>query len=299
LGSGEVEYCAFEHLVSAINPGLREDEVYALLRAYLDESGTHDNAPALAVAGFLASAESWHRLDRHWRQFLAEEKLEFLHMTDMENCREQFSGYRDADKERVVKRAHCIISESKATQFGSVVKRDDFREIVMGNPEAFKKIGSSYSLCGSTVVHQVAAWARRKDHKGPIQFIFGDLQSRIDGIKVKGEMIDLFSQYKKIKFFRSYFFVSQDPIWADMKKVRPVQAADIAAYELAKYTNFTLGMEPKANGVRASLKNLLTQVAFDNQGYWNRENLAALVRRVTEDEVDMTNESSMRQYLED
>lgn len=268
-----------------------------MLTVYLDESGIHPTAPALTVAGYIASAEKWHRLDRSWRHFIAEEGIGFLHMTDLENRAAQFTGITNADKIRIIKRAHYLIQEIGAVGFGSAIKRDDFKEIIMGDAVAFEKIGSSYSLCASTILHQVAAWARSRQHSGAIQYVFGNIETPIDGKKVKHEMLDLFSQYKKIPFFRGYFFIEQPPIFADMKTVRPIQAADIHAYELAKYTNMRVGMTPPDRKVRQSLINLWTHVAFDNKGFWSRENLEELSRRVKEDKVDLTDERSIREYL--
>jgi hypothetical protein len=268
-----------------------------LLTVYLDESGTHDSSPSLAVAGYIASAEKWARFDRCWKHFVDEEGISFLHMTDLENRKEQFKNYKDSDKLRVLKRAHFLIGDIGAIGFGSALNRADFREVVMGNAEAFKKIGSSYCLCASTVVHQIASWARSTNHQEPIHYVFGDITNRIDGNKVKHEMLDLFGQYKRNKFYQKMFFIAQPPSFMDMKTVRPLQAADLQAYELSKDTNRRIGMS-EGRGVRRSLLNLLRVVAVDNQGYWDRASLQELCRRVIEDEVDHSSEESMRKYLE-
>src|SRR5262245_48212460 len=43
---------------------------YAMLSAYLDESGTHGEAPIMCVAGLLYTADAVKRLDQEWKEEL-------------------------------------------------------------------------------------------------------------------------------------------------------------------------------------------------------------------------------------
>ena len=53
-----------------------------MFEAYFDESGTHDGAHVLCVAGYLFESKKCKSLDLAWQAMLAEYNLPFFHMVD-------------------------------------------------------------------------------------------------------------------------------------------------------------------------------------------------------------------------
>jgi hypothetical protein len=247
-----------------------------MLAVYFDESGTGDTSPVLSVGGYVATVDKWRRFDREWRHFLDEEKIGFLHMTDLENFQKQFSGFGPNDKKRLLQRAHYLIQSTGAVGIAGSVCRKEFKDIVIPDKYAFGKIGSSYCLAAQTAMLKVGMWARSTGHTDPIRYVFANLQSTVDGIKVKGELINLLDDFKVKAKTRERLFLG-DYSFEEMKDIRPLQAADIHAYEVTKYLHRTIGVTDRPH--RKSMAHLMRAVAHDG-GYWDGENLSALVELV-------------------
>ena len=77
----------------------------AMLTAYLDESGTHDGARAVAIGCYVASLDRWERFSGQWLDVLRDEGIEPpFHMVDFSHGVDRYAPWRDD----VVKRARVI-----------------------------------------------------------------------------------------------------------------------------------------------------------------------------------------------
>jgi hypothetical protein len=59
-----------------------EDQLMAILRAYLDDSGSPDD-PAhsfLTIAGYVAEVGNWKRFERRWQKKLDRAEVPYLHI---------------------------------------------------------------------------------------------------------------------------------------------------------------------------------------------------------------------------
>jgi len=55
-------YDAFEHLRLSIFA--KQDDLFVMLAAYFDDSGSSVNEKVAAVAGYLATADQWHQFNQ-------------------------------------------------------------------------------------------------------------------------------------------------------------------------------------------------------------------------------------------
>src|SRR5260370_12039592 len=65
---------------------------YAMLFAFLDESGTHETAPAMCVAGVLYDRKAMKLLDSVWRKELAAAGVRYFHAVDCAHRKGEFKG---------------------------------------------------------------------------------------------------------------------------------------------------------------------------------------------------------------
>lgn len=79
-GNAEPSFASgFEEFVYYQSPAESWGKHLVMLKAYLDDSGTHGPARVLALTGFVAGARQWVHLDRAWRSALEQEGLEEFH----------------------------------------------------------------------------------------------------------------------------------------------------------------------------------------------------------------------------
>ncbi|HLW44510.1 MAG TPA: hypothetical protein VKS00_08470, partial [Candidatus Acidoferrales bacterium] len=67
-----------------------KERTLAVLIAYMDESGIHEDSAVCAIAGYVGSAEEWRRFEHKWKQALRAESISEFHMSEFESGRRQF-----------------------------------------------------------------------------------------------------------------------------------------------------------------------------------------------------------------
>ena len=75
--------CLFAQFVETALP--RDCLVAALMHVYIDESGTHDGARVMGLAGYIFEANQAARFSRDWQKSLQKIGIPFAHMTDCAN----------------------------------------------------------------------------------------------------------------------------------------------------------------------------------------------------------------------
>lgn len=191
-----------------------------MLWFYLDESGEHDRATGaltrLTVAGGMATCEAWRAFDRAWDAMLDEFGLAEFHMVDFEAWAGPFNFLladgetRDQDKHnRLLNAALDIIIEHVDHIVGYVAEPE------AGKPPAIK---NAYEANLAKAVKEAAigdepvtmVFAKHRDIKAAKIGAYFDLWDDGDGRLVFGGV-------------------------GEPKRLLPLQAADILAYELSRW----------------------------------------------------------------
>ncbi|MEO9461696.1 MAG: DUF3800 domain-containing protein [Marinomonas sp.] len=191
-----------------------------VLNAYFDESGTHDEANILVVAGYLFDSQQAYRFDRDWSKFLKKEGVPFAHMTDLANGN---GHYKDvSDTQRVVHGRTLIENIKKRSRVGFAVAVDkkhyDERIDVAGLPTAA-------TFCSLVCMEMVGEWLGSKGHSKQVAYVFeagGPSQSEFSHV------MDLIcaGPHKESRYaYGSHAF-------APKTSASPLQAADMLAWQL-------------------------------------------------------------------
>lgn len=188
---------------------------------YFDESGTHDSE-AVVVAGFVSSETEWEAFTERWEQVLTEAGLEYFRMSEFESSRGQFSGWTTPAKQDLLNMLLQIIRDHTFRSIGCVVMKQSFDSIL--SREAKIVCGDAYGLAALNCWRHLGLVLQKAD-------VWMDCLME-DGAKGKGAIQDIFDagserpEWQEDYRMRSLSF--------EEKRVAPLQAADILAYELYK-----------------------------------------------------------------
>lgn len=242
------------------------------LWGYFDESGTHKESRALSVAGFLGRADEWGAFQVEWEDALGDFGLPFFHMTSFENRRKGYDWPEDVRHERI-NRLLGIIRRHVLGSVGVVLPLADYDAIfredeippgpnvewiapgIVGpcaprpgdqppnkpdmRPGAIRrKSGGPYGLAAVMLFQAVAEVA--------IQFADDPYVAYVmeQGAEGTGQVLKMFQDnYADLNSRRNLRLLSI--AFKDKRRVTPLQAADLLAYELHKQLPRQLGDEER------------------------------------------------------
>jgi hypothetical protein len=226
---------------------LKPDLAAMMMKAYFDESGTHDGSPVMCVAGYLLSAEQAVHLDREWAEALAESGVSCFHMADCAHSVEDFIGMDPGMRKDLLVRLIGIIKRRVEIGIAVSISETDFGRI--GAPEW--KRGGPYSLAALQVLAAVVSWADTYSYKGRISYFFESGHKHQSHTNIAIEMLRMRDQEGGVNYLRYHSHT-----FAGKCDLRPLQAADLLAYEWQKELR-RLNMPSKQKTMRRSLQSLL------------------------------------------
>jgi hypothetical protein len=194
-----------------------------VLTVYLDDSGTHGGAEVTAVAGFVSTKLLWDAFRKEWSRVLRKEHIEIFRMSDLENRQGEFEGWSKERTEAFRAKLFDIIHRRTLVPIGSALVNADWAKVMPAHIRA--EWGGSYGWCAEDCAHQVYKWAKRTGTPGKFRYIF---EKGTVGHGQLGKMFADYANNPKWEAFRigGYSF--------EEKKLMPLQAADLMAYELYK-----------------------------------------------------------------
>lgn len=209
------------------------------LAAYFDDSGHPDDQDVVLVAGWVGNVDQWMLWEQGWRQVLSDFKIKsgVFHMTDFEaapKCNDPDNEYVHlSNHERQIFRSRLMnhIATRCRYSFCTQVPMHDYKEV---NEMYYLEewLGKPYSIAALGTVQKLKAWKDKFAPNDPLEVFFED------GTKHRGDLKKVFQQ-----------FGYEAPIFREKKKVFPLQAADLLAWE--NFTSFKTGI------VRAAVQELL------------------------------------------
>ena len=190
----------------------------AMFTAYFDASGKKDT-PVLVVAGFVSEVRRWTEFSTRWKGLLAEQSFEYFHMNKFVARKKPFDKWgpgpspeRDSFFKQLVETSLRWTNKTIST----IVPRRSYNA-VNRHFQLDETFGGPYSLAGIGCIVRTLKWARRQKIESLIEFIFED------GDEGKGRLDELARRRLKVEpDFKS-------------KQLAPLQAADLVAWEHAKF----------------------------------------------------------------
>jgi hypothetical protein len=197
----------------------------AMLKAYFDESGIHEGSSVTALAGFVATKDSWVKLEPKWQGVLSEyadRGVRFFHMTDALAQRGQFARIDKPNLNYMLTQLSEAVGASGATAISSAVVVKDWKAVVK-DPDFLKRFPAPLDLCFENLVENLALWARQHAGGEPVCPVFAYQK------EFSPRMADLGRVYGAQDWYRTVL----GAIAFDFPdRTIPLQAADLLVHQM-------------------------------------------------------------------
>jgi hypothetical protein len=188
---------------------------------YMDESGTHDQSPAVSIAGYVFDPDQAFRFSRDWIRDLNRFNLPFAHMTD---CVTGNAAYAKLSMSERLDSEKALIAHTRhRSRFGVAIAIDQnrYRELFGKGRYDF----DIYSVCLSLAVKAVHEWSKETGYKGRFEYIF---EAGHKHQEEANRIMNAIHGSNSSESYSSHKFVSK-------QDAPPLQAADMLAWQYAHY----------------------------------------------------------------
>ena len=132
--------------------------VLIMLHAYIDDSGTHDDAAVVSIGGFMAPFEEWTAFEFDWCAILDREPVAAFHMAHCEAGQEAFAWEWPRRAALIHDLRHVIIRyRLLGTAFS--ISRKDWDELVVGRDR--EHLGSATEMAFGGAIAQLVKYVRQ------------------------------------------------------------------------------------------------------------------------------------------
>jgi len=214
-----------------------------LVECYFDESESVDPS-VLCVAGYLYEKAACAALDAAWKIVLDDHHIAYFRMVECAHKNREFNG-RSADECDVVARKMIALIKKYAVQGYAVSFNLNLANFLPSAKDIGLSIVSPYSLCCYFCLNAVNQWAKDNGYQGKLAYFFES--GHANHAESNRIMNAIFSNAWSRDFYRysAHAFV-------DKKEVRPVQSADILAWQWRK------NLKDRLSGIMKPRKDLLS-----------------------------------------
>jgi len=193
-----------------------------MLQAYFDESGTHGNAKVTAIAGYVATADVWNRVEQQWQEILkphAHLGLTWWHMSEFRAGKGQYERIGDELGKEILDALVRVIRESELQIIWAGLDNEDYAAAA---PRDLRERCAPYDYCFYWIMRQLAVWSGRRGHDGNIGMMFAiqdEYNKRSESALKSWQAFGLLENLRPLAF--------------DYPKFRPaLQPADILSNEM-------------------------------------------------------------------
>jgi hypothetical protein len=214
------------------------------LEIYFDDSGTDGGTPVAVAACYVSSKEQWGQFVKSWDKVRVDEGFDVFHMAEFvakaEAGHKPFCDWDNTKKERVYGKLASIVNTRARMGFAIAVPKKPFDRFVF--PE-FKELYAKdhYTWAVKSVLGLVENWREKFGITIPMQYVFDR------GTLGQQQINDIWIQFEQIKSAeQKYGIVPRGVMFQDDKVFKPLQAADILAWQMQNHLRRTalIGLNP-------------------------------------------------------
>lgn len=238
-----------------------------MLTAYFDDSGTDLNSPLVVVAGYLSSDHMWESFNVRWANLLLKNGVTQMRRSKLESLEGEFKGWIPDQRTEFVKKAHAVIRKFTYLPIGIAIVKADFEEAFPVNSTA-RRFGL-YSWCIHGCLAALGEWCEKRNHREPITFVFEAGTEGRDQVHKTFTVLCANPEKRPPRAcpIKSWSFAP--------KKVLPLQAADLIAYEFYKFTK-NHAIDRGRHKIRLSALDLFSSTDISLLKYFDKKGFEAL-----------------------
>jgi hypothetical protein len=232
-----------------------------VLKAYFDDSGTHENSEVILIAGLVAPADVWDQIEEAWLAILAKEGVERFHRVECENGRGEFELWSRARRDALYHDLRSTL-DGVLLRSSQVIYRRDWNEIVEAKfPKVARVHGTPYRMVLSECIQKTILWAEENRSEGEKVALLFDLRPQNSPHEaVLGNLYAENPRWKERIAGFSCVPGDDHPM---------LQAADLYAHDL--YQNHKTRLQnPAAFKLGAHMAAMKAQIPAQRSGHLNR-----------------------------
>lgn len=199
-----------------------------MLTAYYDESGSHDPADVICLAGWVSSDTRWRRFDTDWGPIIRSAKVREYKATDWAGRRKDYKGWNDQKCDRHFAQLTSVIFKRARLGVSTCVIRSAYRAAIESWAHKSNPYRDPYVFCLQTWMQEIndSPFIRTED---TVAIVFDKGHGRTK----PGKVANLFEMLKRKHPDKFSRFTTITP--ADSRDVYALQASDLLAYEMARH----------------------------------------------------------------
>ncbi|MCA1704655.1 MAG: DUF3800 domain-containing protein, partial [Actinobacteria bacterium] len=219
------------HLLVGMPRHLREGRNLLVLKAFFDDSGSHDDADYFVVAGYVAPVEEWVQFEGEWQEALAEPRaITYFKSWEAHRRSKEFNGFSYAEAEEKVRRLADIIVAHVSYEVSVAIPRREYERFVssLAGTREIQKFSNPYMFCYEYIAIMLSSTLPYLMYfqKGEKLDIVMDQQNGVVGMTM-----ELHQKFRASPVFDVFGSIS----FSDDKDVLPLQAADLLAWGLNRF----------------------------------------------------------------
>jgi hypothetical protein len=231
-----------------------------MLTAYFDDSGTHEQSDIVIVAGIFGTEARMDDLDASWKRRLdaplsgRKNPLSRFHAYDCFQSLGEFSGWTRTETDYFRHELRTVIIDSGVAAYGVACQRKDYDELIKEPVRSV--LGTSEGFCINQCFVRSLDWVQANTYDPEMKFVFDNRPSQVK--RYAGTVYDAFARWvQPPPKLCGYSFLSS-------KKIRPLQAADMVAWEMYQRAQAILEKGPDAP-VHREIQHLHANINFAAQ----------------------------------
>ncbi len=204
--------------------------------AYIDESGqSRHGKEAVAVAGYVATFDSWIRLEKEWNQVLEHAFRDssvpadrrFFHMTDFIARQKQFDNdWSNEKRDLFIERLATIAMQSTIMGFGAALLKEDYESALPLDIRDQWRDPYYFLVFNCLSAFMKAAKWNRLELPRPVNVLF-DNKPKFTGFAT--------ALFYAVKQHKDPDQVLGDAAFGSKIEHSPLQAADLLVYKVARW----------------------------------------------------------------
>jgi uncharacterized protein DUF3800 len=245
-------------------------KVMALLRAFFDESGTHDCARITGVCGYIGPASQWDALQCEWESELLRFSndsghiIDAFHAYDCENGQDFWFGLQREIREAYYQKLASVIAKyQNIVGIAFLIDKKSWDDIA--TPEFKEKYKSPYQMCAEMCFQQIAAYSKHRAKNTPVSLVFAEHPKYTDHVS------EVFNVYMNNKLWANVNALA----FSSPRQCSPLQCADMISYEAYRWWheigkgNFATMKDRAAWEILAQAGHFATAGCFEGLGLKN------------------------------